>query len=160
MTKTAMITGITGQDGAYLSKLLLEKGYRIVGFLRRSASANVIGERLTRLGVLQDIEMVDGDLLDMPSMMAAVAEFKPDEIYNLGAQSFVATSWRQPHLTAQATGMGVLNVLETVRKMSPHTRVYQASSSEMYGLIQEPVQSEKTPFYPRSPYAVAKLFGH
>ncbi len=160
MTKTAMITGITGQDGAYLSKLLLEKGYRIVGFLRRSASANVIGERLTRLGVLQDIEMVDGDLLDMPSMMAAVAEFEPDEIYNLGAQSFVATSWRQPHLTAQATGMGVLNVLETVRKMSPHTRVYQASSSEMYGLIQEPVQSEKTPFYPRSPYAVAKLFGH
>ncbi|MCW8309540.1 GDP-mannose 4,6-dehydratase [Acidiphilium sp. PA] len=155
-----MITGITGQDGAYLSKLLLEKGYRTVGFLRRSASANVIGERLTRLGVLQDIEMVDGDLLDMPSMMAAVAEFEPDEIYNLGAQSFVATSWRQPHLTAQATGMGVLNVLETVRKMSPHTRVYQASSSEMYGLIQEPVQSEKTPFYPRSPYAVAKLFGH
>jgi GDPmannose 4,6-dehydratase len=160
MAKRALITGVTGQDGAYLSQLLLDKGYEVYGLLRRSASSDVIGERLRWLGVLDRVRMVDGNLTDMPSLLDAVAKVKPEEVYNLGAQSFVKTSWDQPQVTAQVTAVGVLNMLEAVRRMAPKARFYQASSSEMYGLIQEAEQDEKTPFYPRSPYAVAKLYGH
>jgi GDPmannose 4,6-dehydratase len=157
---TALITGITGQDGAYLSQLLLAKGYRVVGLLRRSASSDVIGERLRWLGILQEVEMVDGNMTDMSSLIRIMADHKPDEVYNLAAQSFVATSWNQPLLTGAVTGIGAANMLEAVRLMRPEARFYQASSSEMYGLIQEPVQNERTPFYPRSPYAAAKLYAH
>ena len=157
---TALITGITGQDGAYLAALLLEKGYRVVGLARRSASADRVSERLRWLGVLDRVELVDGDLLDLSSLIRIMNEVAPDEVYNLGAQSFVAASWQQPLLTGQATGIGAANVLEAVRLVRPAARFYQASSSEMYGLIQEKVQSERTPFYPRSPYAVAKLYAH
>ncbi|TLU71389.1 GDP-mannose 4,6-dehydratase [Lichenicoccus roseus] len=157
---TALITGITGQDGAYLAALLLEKGYRVVGLARRSASADRVSERLRWLGVLDRVELVDGDLLDLSSLIRIMNDVKPDEVYNLGAQSFVAASWQQPLLTGQATGIGAANVLEAVRLVRPSARFYQASSSEMYGLIQEKVQSERTPFYPRSPYAVAKLYAH
>ncbi|WP_428377074.1 GDP-mannose 4,6-dehydratase [Lichenicoccus sp.] len=157
---TALITGITGQDGAYLAALLLEKSYRVVGLARRSASADRVSERLRWLGVLDRVELVDGDLLDLSSLIRIMGEVEPDEVYNLGAQSFVAASWQQPLLTGQATGIGAANVLEAVRIVRPAARFYQASSSEMYGLIQETVQSEKTPFYPRSPYAVAKLYAH
>ncbi len=157
---TALITGITGQDGAYLAALLLEKGYRVVGLARRSASADRVSERLRWLGVLDRVELVDGDLLDLSSLIRIMNEVQPHEVYNLGAQSFVAASWQQPLLTGQATGIGAANVLEAVRLVRPTARFYQASSSEMYGLIQEKVQSEKTPFYPRSPYAVAKLYAH
>lgn len=158
--KRAMLTGITGQDGAYLSKLLLEKGYEVWGFLRRSASAEVIDSRLRWLGIERDVRMIDGNLTDLSSMIRAMQDVKPDEVYNLGAQSFVKTSWNQPLLTGQVTGLGAANMLEAVRIAAPEARFYQASSSEMYGLIQEPIQSEKTPFYPRSPYAVAKLYAH
>ena len=157
---TAFITGITGQDGAYLSALLLEKGYRVVGLARRSASADMVSARLRWLGVLDRIELVDGDLLDLSSLIRIVQQVEPDEVYNLAAQSFVAASWQQPLLTGQATGLGAANMLEAVRLSRPTARFYQASSSEMYGLIQEKVQSERTPFYPRSPYAVAKLYAH
>ncbi|WP_367159388.1 GDP-mannose 4,6-dehydratase [Kozakia baliensis] len=157
---TALITGITGQDGAYLSQLLLEKGYRVVGLLRRSASADVIGERLRWLGILDQVELVDGNLTDLSSLIRIMETVKPDEIYNLAAQSFVAASWQQPLLTGSVTGVGAVNVLEAVRIVRSDARFYQASSSEMFGLIQEPVQNEKTPFYPRSPYAVAKLYAH
>jgi GDPmannose 4,6-dehydratase len=157
---TALITGITGQDGAYLSQLLLEKGYRVIGLLRRSASAEVIGERLRWLGIDRDVEMRDGDLLDLSSLVRVVGDTAPEEIYNLAAQSFVATSWHQPLLTGTVTGMGAVAVLEAVRIAHPSTRFYQASSSEMFGKIQEPSQSEKTAFYPRSPYAAAKLYAH
>lgn len=157
---TALITGITGQDGAYLSQLLLGKGYRVVGLLRRSASADVIGERLRWLGILDDVELVDGNLTDLSSLIRVVETVKPDEIYNLAAQSFVAASWQQPLLTGNVTGIGAANVLEAARIVQSNARFYQASSSEMYGLIQEAVQNEKTPFYPRSPYAVAKLYAH
>jgi GDPmannose 4,6-dehydratase len=156
----ALITGVTGQDGAYLSKLLLEKGYEVYGLLRRSASADVIDSRLRWLGIAGQVRMRDGDLLDLSSVQRILREVKPDEVYNLGAQSFVKTSWTQPILTGQVTALGVTNMLEAVRLEAPDARFYQASSSEMYGLIQEPVQSETTPFYPRSPYAVAKLYGH
>ena len=157
---TALVTGITGQDGAYLAALLLEKGYRVVGMARRSASADMVSARLRWLGVFDRVELVDGDLLDLGSLIRIVQSVEPDEVYNLGAQSFVAASWQQPILTGQATGIGAANVLEAVRIARPQARFYQASSSEMYGLIQEKVQSEKTPFYPRSPYAVAKLYAH
>lgn len=157
---TALITGITGQDGAYLSQLLLKKGYRVVGLLRRSASADVIGERLRWLGILDDVELVDGNMTDLSSLIRIVETVKPDEIYNLAAQSFVAASWQQPLLTGNVTGIGAVNILEAARIIKSDARFYQASSSEMYGLIQEPVQSEKTPFYPRSPYAAAKLYAH
>ncbi|MCP9307820.1 GDP-mannose 4,6-dehydratase [Zymomonas mobilis] len=157
---TAFITGITGQDGAYLSQLLLQKGYRVVGLLRRSASADVIGARLRWLGIADDVEMVDGNLTDLSSLIRILETVSPDEIYNLAAQSFVAASWQQPLLTGNVTGMGAANLLEAVRIVCPSSKYYQASSSEMFGLIQEPVQSEKTPFYPRSPYAVAKLYAH
>ena len=157
---TALITGITGQDGAYLADFLLAKGYRVIGLMRRSASSDVIGERLRWLGVLDRVKLIEGNLVDLSSLVRAVGEHKPDEVYNLAAQSFVATSWQQPLLTAQVTGVGAVNMLEAVRIAHPAARFYQASSSEMYGLIQQPVQNEKTPFYPRSPYAAAKLYAH
>ncbi len=157
---TALITGVTGQDGAYLAALLLEKGYRVVGLARRSASADRVNERLRWLGVLEQVELVDGDLLDLSSLIRIVQEVQPDEAYNLAAQSFVAASWQQPLLTGAVTGLGAVNLFEAVRIARPACRLYQASSSEMFGLIQEPVQNERTPFYPRSPYAAAKLYAH
>ncbi|HEY4253823.1 MAG TPA: GDP-mannose 4,6-dehydratase, partial [Roseomonas sp.] len=152
--------GVTGQDGAYLSQLLLEKGYEVYGLLRRSASADVVGERLRWLGIVDQVRMVDGNLTDLSVLIRALQEIQPDEVYNLAAQSFVKTSWNQPLLTGQVTAMGAHNLLEAIRIASPGARFYQASSSEMFGLIQEPMQSEKTPFYPRSPYGVAKLYAH
>ena len=157
---TALITGVTGQDGAYLAQLLLGRGYKVVGLMRRSASSDVIGERLRWLGVLDQVELVDGNLTDLSSLIRIIQTHKPDEIYNLAAQSFVAASWQQPLLTGTVTALGVGNMLEAVRIARPEARFYQASSSEMFGLIQEPMQSERTPFYPRSPYGVAKLYGH
>ncbi|WP_322513830.1 GDP-mannose 4,6-dehydratase [Rhodopseudomonas palustris] len=158
--KRALITGVTGQDGAYLAALLLEKGYEVHGLVRRSSSADVIDAKLRWLGVHNDVRFVDGNLLDLSSLIRAMRDIKPDEVYNLAAQSFVKSSWMQPLLTGQVTGLGAVNVLEAVRLDAPQARFYQASSSEMYGLIQEPVQSETTPFYPRSPYAVAKVYAH
>lgn len=160
MTKQALITGITGQDGAYLAQYLLSKGYAVHGLLRRSASADVIGSRLKLLGIADGVQMHDANLTDITSLIRVIQEVRPSEIYNLGAQSFVKTSWQQPVLTGNVTGIGAVNMLEAVRLLAPETRFYQASSSEMYGLIQEPRQSESTPFYPRSPYAVAKLYAH
>jgi len=157
---TCFITGVTGQDGAYLSQFLLEKGYRVIGMLRRSASSDVVGERLRWLGIINDVELVDGDLLDVSGMIRLLQTYKPDEVYNLGAQSFVAASWSQPLLTGQVTGIGAANLLEAVRIGWPSARFYQASSSEMFGRIREPRQSETTPFHPRSPYAAAKLYAH
>ena len=157
---TALITGITGQDGAYLAELLLGRGYRVCGLIRRSASSDVIGERLRWIGVIDRVELIDGDLTDLSSLIRIVERTKPDEIYNLAAQSFVAASWHQPLLTGTVTGLGAVNLLEAVRIVHPAARFYQASSSEMYGLIQAPVQNERTPFYPRSPYACAKLYAH
>jgi GDPmannose 4,6-dehydratase len=157
---TCLITGVTGQDGAYLSHLMLEKGYRVVGMMRRSASSDMVGERLRWLGILNEVELVDGNLVDLSSLIRLLQTYQPDEVYNLGAQSFVATSWNQPLLTGQVTGMGAANLLEAVRIARPEARFYQASSSEMFGRIQDPHQTEKTPFYPRSPYAVAKLYAH
>jgi GDPmannose 4,6-dehydratase len=158
--KRALITGVTGQDGAYLAQYLLGKGYEVYGLLRRSASADVVDGRLRWLGIAGEIRMLDGDLLDLSSVLRIVREVRPDEVYNLGAQSFVKTSWSQPILTGQVTALGVGIMLEAVRLEVPEVRFYQASSSEMYGLIREPIQNELTPFYPRSPYAVAKLYGH
>ena len=157
---TALITGITGQDGAYLARLLLEKNYRVVGLLRRSASSDVIGERLRWIGVLDQVELIDANMTDLSSLIRAVQAVKPDEVYNLAAQSFVAASWQQPLLTGAVTGLGAVNMLEALRIAEAQARFYQASSSEMFGLIQEPRQTEKTPFYPRSPYAAAKLYAH
>ena len=157
---TALVTGVTGQDGAYLSQLLLGKGYRVIGLMRRSASSDVIGERLRWLGILKDVELVDANLTDLSSLIRVISTYKPDEVYNLAAQSFVAASWQQPLLTGTVTGLGAANVLEAVRIIRPEAKFYQASSSEMFGLIQEPRQSERTPFYPRSPYAAAKLYAH
>jgi GDPmannose 4,6-dehydratase len=157
---TCLITGVTGQDGAYLSRFLLEKGYRVIGMLRRSASSDVVGERLRWLGVIDQVELVDGDLLDVSGMIRLLRTCQPDEVYNLGAQSFVAASWNQPLLTGQVTGLGAANLLEAIRLTCPQARFYQASSSEMFGRIREPRQNETTPFYPRSPYAAAKLYAH
>jgi GDPmannose 4,6-dehydratase len=158
--KKALITGITGQDGAYMAQLLLQKGYEVVGLVRRSSTQDVNDTRLKWLGISHDVELLDGDLADPSSLIRVMKDHKPDEVYNLGAQSFVGSSWHQPMLTAQITALGVLNMLEALRLTQPEARFYQASSSEMYGLIQEPMQKETTPFYPRSPYAVSKLFGH
>jgi GDPmannose 4,6-dehydratase len=155
-----LITGITGQDGAYLTRFLLEKGYRVVGLLRRSASSEMVGERLRWLGVLDRVELVDSDLLDLSSLIRVVQMVEPDEVYNLAAQSFVAASWQQPILTGAVTGLGAVNVLEALRIVRPQARFYQASSSEMFGRVCDPIQSEKTRFYPRSPYACAKLYAH
>ncbi len=156
----ALITGVTGQDGAYLAQLLLDKGYEVFGLMRRSSSSDVVGERLRWLGILDRVTLIDGNLIDLSSLIRTVQEVGPDEVYNLAAQSFVKSSWNQPLLTGQVTGLGAANMLEAVRIARPRARFYQASSSEMFGLIQEQVQSETTPFYPRSPYAVAKLYAH
>jgi GDPmannose 4,6-dehydratase len=158
MAKSALITGITGQDGAYLAQLLLAKGYRVFGLLARRSSDTLW--RLSELGILGKVTLVDGDLIDMTSILRALEASAADEVYNLGAQSFVATSWRQPLLTANVTGIGALNVLEAIRIHNSKARFYQASTSEMFGLIQADRQDESTPFYPRSPYGVAKLFAH
>ena len=160
MAKHALLTGITGQDGAYLARLLLEKNYEVHGVIRRSSHRGVEDHRLRWLGIANKVTLHDGDLCDLSSLSRIVREVRPHEIYNLAAQSYVASSWRQPVLTANVTGVGVANMLEAMRIAAPSARFYQASSSEMYGLIQQPTQSEKTPFYPRSPYAVAKLYGH
>ncbi|TJW06547.1 MAG: GDP-mannose 4,6-dehydratase [Mesorhizobium sp.] len=160
MTKIALITGITGQDGAYLAELLLSKGYEVHGLARRSSTADVNTTRLKWLGIEKDVRIVDGNLTDLSGLARTIRDVRPDEVYNLAAQSFVKSSWQQPILTGNVTGIGVTNVLEALRLESPGARFYQASSSEMYGLIQEPMQSETTPFHPRSPYAVAKLYGH
>jgi len=156
--KKALITGITGQDGSYLAKLLIEKGYRVYGLHRRSSTTNLW--RLVNLEVENKIEILDGDLGDFSSIETALEESKPDEVYNLAAQSFVATSWKQPIYTADITGLGVLRVLEAVRKVVPKAKFYQASSSEMFGKVREVPQKETTPFYPRSPYGVSKVFGY
>jgi GDPmannose 4,6-dehydratase len=160
MSKRALITGVTGQDGAYLSQLLLDRGYEVHGLLRRSASSDVVGARLRWLGIDGRLTLHDGNLTDLSGLIRVLREVRPDEIYNLAAQSFVKSSWQQPLLTGTVTGMGAANMLEAARLEAPEARFYQASSSEMYGLIQEPVQSETTPFYPRSPYAAAKLYAH
>ncbi|NBO93053.1 MAG: GDP-mannose 4,6-dehydratase [Planctomycetia bacterium] len=156
MAKTAFITGITGQDGSYLAELLLSKGYRVCGMVRRSSN-----DSLQRIEHLRDqIEFYQADLLDQSSIAGVLAEVQPDEVYNLGAQSFVATSWSQPVLTAEFTAVGVTRMLDAIRQVCPKARFYQASSSEMYGKVQAVPQKEDTPFYPRSPYGVAKVYGH
>jgi len=154
--KTALITGITGQDGSYLAELLLEKGYRVVGMTRRSSTAG--GERIEHL--TGRIELVQGDLLDEASLVSALRTTSPQEVYNLAAQSFVPTSWNQPVLTGEFTGLGVTRMLEAIRQVDPSIRFYQASSSEMFGKVREVPQTELTPFHPRSPYGVAKAYGH
>ena len=155
-TRRALITGITGQDGSYLAELLLEKGYDVYGVVRRSST-----ERFYRIeGIRDAVTLVHADLLDQSSLTRAFELAKPDEIYNLAAQSFVPTSWTEPTLTAQFTGLGVTRMLEAMRQVSPKARFYQASSSEMFGKVLETPQSETTPFYPRSPYGVAKVYGH
>jgi len=154
--KTALITGITGQDGSYLAEFLLAQGYRVVGMTRRSSTD--VHERIQH--VVDEIAIVSGDLLDQSSMTSIVAETRPDEIYNLAAQSFVPTSWTQPVLTGEFTALGVTRVLEAIRAVDPSIKFYQASSSEMFGKVQTTPQNESTPFYPRSPYGVAKVYGH
>lgn len=158
--KRALITGVTGQDGAYLARALLAKGYEVYGVMRRSASAEFMQERLKWLGIHGEVRLVDGDMIDLSSLIRLCRTIQPDEIYNLAAQSFVTSSWSQPFLTGEVTALGATNLLEAMRLEAPQARFYQASSSEMYGLVQQPVQSETTPFYPRSPYAVAKLYAH
>jgi GDPmannose 4,6-dehydratase len=152
----ALITGITGQDGSYLAELLLEKGYEVWGMMRRASTENI--ERIAHL--VDRITLVQGDLLDQPSLFSVLEEAQPQEVYNLAAQSFVPTSWRQPVLTAEFTAVGVTRMLEAVRAVDPSIRFYQASSSEMFGKVLETPQTETTPFYPRSPYGVAKVYGH
>lgn len=152
----AIVTGITGQDGSYLAELLLGKGYQVVGMVRRSSTVTM--ERLEH--IQDDIIITQGDLHDQSSMVALMEEYKPDEVYNLAAQSFVPTSWSQPLLTAEATGLGVTRILEAIRLVNPRIKFYQASSSEMFGKVVEVPQKEDTPFYPRSPYGVAKVYGH
>jgi GDPmannose 4,6-dehydratase len=154
--KTALITGITGQDGSYLADLLLEKGYRVIGMVRRTSTIN-----FDRISHIQDkIVLAQGDLLDQVSLVDIMKEYRPDEIYNLAAQSFVPTSWKQPVLTGEFTALGVTRMLDAMRMVVPESRFYQASSSEMFGKVQEVPQTERTPFYPRSPYGVAKVYGH
>ena len=154
--RTALITGITGQDGSYLAECLLAKGYRVCGMTRRSSTENL--DRLT--GCIENIELHSGDLLDQSSLTELLQEVRPHEVYNLAAQSFVPTSWKQPVLTAEFTAVGVTRMLEAIRTVDPAIRFYQASSSEMFGRVRETPQTEQTPFYPRSPYGVAKLYGH
>ena len=153
---TALITGITGQDGSYLAELLLAKGYRVVGIVRRSSTTPY--ERIAH--IVDRLELVSADLLDQTSLVDAIAEAKPDEIYNLAAQSFVATSWTQPVLTGEFTALGVTRLLEAMKRAAPKARFYQASSSEQFGQVIETPQRESTPFYPRSPYGVAKVYAH
>jgi GDPmannose 4,6-dehydratase len=154
--KTALVTGITGQDGSYLAELLLEKGYRVVGMTRRTSTE--VHERIEH--IVDDVEILSGDLLDQSSITSILSQVEPDEIYNLAAQSFVPASWSQPVLTGEFTALGVTRVLEAVRQVNPAIRFYQASSSEMFGNAAESPQNEKTAFYPRSPYGVAKVYGH
>jgi GDPmannose 4,6-dehydratase len=158
--KRALITGITGQDGAYLSQFLLRKNYEVFGIRRRSSAGEVTDTKLRWLGIQQDVRLLDGDITDLSSIVRIVREVKPDEVYNLAAQSFVKTSWDQPILTGTVSGLGAAVVLEAVRLEMPTARFYQASSSEMYGLVATPIQSETTPFHPRSPYAAAKFYAH
>jgi len=153
---TALITGINGQDGSYLAELLLKKGVRVIGMVRRSSTLNY--ERIDHL--IDEITIVQGDLHDQGSMLELLEEHKPDEVYNLAAQSFVATSWKQPVLTGEVTALGVTRLLEAIRFVNPKIKFYQASSSEMFGKVVEVPQKETTPFYPRSPYGVAKVYGH
>jgi GDPmannose 4,6-dehydratase len=154
--KRALITGITGQDGSYLAEFLLEQGYEVVGMLRRSSTVN-----FERIAHIQDrLTLVTGDLLDEVSMISILSEHRPSEVYNLAAQSFVQTSWSQPVLTGETTALGVTRMLDAIRTVDPEIRFYQASSSEMFGKVQETPQRETTPFYPRSPYGVAKVYGH
>ena len=156
MTKGALITGVTGQDGSYLAEFLLDKGYRVVGMLRRTSTINF--DRIRH--IQNDIEIAQGDLLDQMSLVDLLNEFQPDEVYNLAAQSFVPISWKQPVLTGEFTALGVTRMLDAIRTVNPKIKFYQASSSEMFGKVQEVPQNEKTPFYPRSPYGVAKVYGH
>lgn len=156
MTKRALVTGITGQDGSYLADFLLEKGYEVFGLVRRSSTVN-----FERIRHIQDrVTILSGDLLDENSLVTAMSEAEPHEVYNLAAQSFVPASWTQPGLTGEATALGVMRLLEAVRRVKPDARFYQASSSEMFGKVRESPQTENTPFYPRSPYGVAKVYGH
>lgn len=156
IVKEALVIGITGQDGSYLAELLLEKGYQVYGLIRRSSH-----ESTNRIfHILDRVRLVDGDLTDQSSLDKAIQEIQPDEVYNLAAQSFVPTSWNQPVLTGDVTGMGVVRILESIRKYKPDAKFYQASSSEMFGKVRETPQRETTPFYPRSPYGVAKVYGH
>lgn len=156
MQKRALVTGITGQDGSYLAELLLEKGYQVYGLVRRTSTVN-----FERIRHIQDqVNIVTGDLSDLTSLMGALRESQPQEVYNLAAQSFVPTSWSQPVLTGEVTALGVTRLLDAIRAINPDIRYYQASSSEMFGKVQEVPQRETTPFYPRSPYGVAKVYGH
>src|SRR5579864_9031603 len=156
MSRRALITGITGQDGSYLAEFLLEKNYRVYGLVRRSSTIN-----FERIAHLQDrVELIPGDLLDQSSLITALRKTEPQEVYNLAAQSFVPTSWSQPVLTGEFTALGVTRMLEAIRVVDPEIRFYQASSSEMFGKVLETPQTEATPFYPRSPYGVAKVYGH
>src|SRR5574341_976277 len=156
MAKCALITGVTGQDGSYLAEFLLDKGYRVVGMVRRTSTINF--DRIRH--IQNDIEIAQGDLLDQMSLVDLLDEFQPDEVYNLAAQSFVPISWKQPVLTGEFTALGVTRMLDAIRIVNPAIRFYQASSSEMFGKVQEVPQTERTPFYPRSPYGVAKVYGH
>jgi GDPmannose 4,6-dehydratase len=153
---TAIITGVTGQDGSYLADFLLSKGYKVIGMVRRSSTVT-----FGRIEHIQDhIDIIQGDLHDQSSLVSLIEEYRPDEVYNLAAQSFVPTSWKQPVLTGEVTALGVTRILEAIRLVNPETRFYQASSSEMFGKVRAVPQSESTPFYPRSPYGVAKVYGH
>ncbi len=156
MTKRALITGITGQDGSYLAELLLAKGYKVIGMVRRTSTVNF--ERIKH--IQSELELVTGDLLDEVSLISLLREHRPQEVYNLAAQSFVQTSWAQPVFTGETTALGVTRMLDAVRLVDPAIRFYQASSSEMFGKVVEVPQTETTPFYPRSPYGVAKVYGH
>ena len=156
MAKSALITGVTGQDGSYLAEILLDKGYRVVGMVRRTSTINF--DRIRH--IQNDLEIAQGDLLDQMSLVDLLDEFQPDEVYNLAAQSFVPTSWKQPVLTGEFTALGVTRMLDAIRTVNPKIKFYQASSSEMFGKVQEVPQNEKTSFYPRSPYGVAKVYGH
>ncbi len=153
---TALITGITGQDGSYLAEFLLEKGYKVLGLVRRTSTVSF--ERIRH--IQKRLTLVSGDLLDQPSLASVLQEHRPQEVYNLAAQSFVPTSWTQPVFTGEVTGLGVTRLLEAIRQVDPEIRFYQASSSEMFGKVREVPQKETTPFYPRSPYGVAKVYGH
>jgi GDPmannose 4,6-dehydratase len=156
MKKTALVTGVTGQDGSHLADFLLEQGYQVVGMVRRTSTVN-----FDRIRHIQDrLTLIQGDLLDQSSLVDVLREAHPQEVYNLAAQSFVPTSWKQPVLTGEFTALGVTRILEAVRMVDPTMRFYQASSSEMFGKVQQVPQNEKTPFYPRSPYGVAKVYGH
>ena len=156
--KRALVTGITGQDGSYLAEFLLEQGYQVIGMVRRSSTVNF--DRIAHLQELEALDIVQGDLLDQMSLIDILREYDPQEVYNLAAQSFVPTSWRQPVLTGEFTALGVTRVLDAIRIVNPDIRFYQASSSEMFGKVMEVPQTEETPFYPRSPYGVAKVYGH